>query len=381
MSTDVPVTGESPPPATAWSRLRALGAQVAFPVGLFLFSRLALLLIARVSLVLDDRLHRPPYRSVGPVGLEAFCRWDCGWYSEIAQQGYTRPQATNFFPLLPLLGRLVRDVTGLSTEVSLVVVANIAGLLALVVLHRLFRELEGEDAARTALLLFTAYPFAFFHSAGYPESWMVFLTALAVALSLRGRHWSAGLTLGVAGLSRHLSLVAGLSLFFQQLRSRGGGVRALWHRDLLALLLPLLLTSLYFLYLWRTFGDPQLWWKVRASGWDGAWAGLGHWLRGNWAPEVSVYVAASFIPGAGALLLARHRRWWTLAAFAIPLMLVLWTVGLVGLGRYSAAVWPAFLPLGAWLSRQPALRGPVVLGFALFQGMLVFLFVHSYPIN
>lgn len=381
MSTDVPISGESQPPATAWSRLRALGAQVAFPVGLFLFSRLALLLIARVSLALDDRLHRPPFRQAGPVGLEAFCRWDCGWYAEIAQQGYVRPQATNFFPLLPLLGRLVREVTGLSTEVSLVVVANVAGLLALVVLHRLFRALEGEDAARTSLLLFTAYPFAFFHSAGYPESWMVFLSALAVALSLRGRHWGAALTLGLAGLARHLSLVAGLALFFQQLRSRGGGVRALWHRDLLALLLPPLLTSLYFLFLWRTFGDPQLWWKVRATGWDGAWAGLGAWLRGTYAPEVSLYVAISFIPGAGALLLVRHRRWWPLATFAIPLMLVLWTVGLMGLGRYSAAVWPAFLPLGAWLSRHPALRGPVVLGCALFQGMLVFLFVHSYPIN
>jgi Mannosyltransferase (PIG-V) len=380
MSTEAPISG-NPPPATPWSRLQALGAQVAFPVGLFLFSRLALLLIARVSLVLDDRLHRPPFRQAGPVGLEAFCRWDCGWYTEIAEQGYVRLQATNFFPLLPLLGRLVRDVTGLSTQVSLVLMANVAGLLALVVLHQLFRALEGEDAARTSLLLFTAYPFAFFHTAGYPESWMVFLSALAVALSLRGRHWSAALALGLAGLARHLSLVAGLSLFFQQLRSRGGGVRALWHRDLLALLLPLLVTSLYFLFLWRTFGDPQLWWKVRSAEWEGAWAGLGDWLRGNRSPQVNLYVAFSFIPGVGALLLVRHRRWWTLASFAIPLMLVLWTVGLVGLGRYSAAVWPAFLPLGAWLSRHPALRGPVVLGCALFQGMLVFLFVHSFPIT
>lgn len=381
MSADVPLSGNASPPTDVWSRLRELGAQIAFPVGLFLFSRLALLLIARVSLALDGRLHRAPFRQAGAVGLEAFCRWDCGWYAEIARQGYVRPQATNFFPLLPLFGRLVRAVTGLSTEVSLVVVANAAGLLALIVLHRLFRTLEGEDAARTSLLLFTAYPFAFFHSAGYPESGMVFLTALAVALSLRGRHWGAGLTLGLAGLARHLSLVAGLALFFQQLRSRGGGVRALWHRDLLALLLPPLLTSLYFLYLWRTFGDPQLWWKVRAEGWSGAWAGLGHWLQGNFAPEVSLYVVVSFLPGLGALLLVWHRRWWTLALFAIPLMLVLWTVGLMGLGRYSAAVWPAFLPLGTWLSRHPALRGPVVLGCALFQGMLVFLFVHSYPIN
>jgi mannosyltransferase PIG-V len=366
---------------SASARLRELGARVAFPVGLFVFSRLALFLLARVSLVLETRLYRPPFKFPGRAGLEAFCWWDCGWYVGIAQEGYTRAQATNFFPLLPLLGRMVHELTGLSLPVALVGIAQVAGLLALVVLHQLFRELEGEEEARTALLLFTAYPFAFFHSAGYPESLMVLLTALAVALSLRGRHGWAALTLGVAGLARHLSLLAGFSLLYQQLRSRGGGVRALLHRDLLALLIPPLLTSLYFVYLWRTFGDPQLWWKVRAQGWGGAWAGLGDWLRGKWAPEVGLYVVVSFIPGVGALLLLRQRRWWVLAAFGLPLMLVLWTVGLVGLGRYSAAVWPAFLPLGAWLARRPALRDPIILGCALFQGMLVYFFVHSYPIN
>ncbi|MET0403974.1 MAG: glycosyltransferase family 39 protein [Cystobacter sp.] len=363
-------------------RLRALAASVAFPVGLFVFSRLALLLAARVSLILEPRLYRRPFRFSGLAGMDVFCMWDCGWYVEIAQQGYSRIQATNFFPLLPLLGRLVHELTGMSLRLSMVWIAQVAGVLSLIVLYHLFRELEGEDAARTSLLLFTAYPFAMFQTAGYPESMMVLFTALAVRLSLQGRHGWAGLALGVGGLARHLSLVAGFSLLFQQLRSRGGGLRALFHRDLLALLLPPLFASLYFFYLWRTFGDPQTWWKVRTAEWgEGAWAGLWEWWKGSWAPRHDVYVWASMIPGVGALLLLRHRRWWTLAAFAVPLMLVLWTVGLLGLGRYSASVWPAFLPLGVWLSRFPALRGPVVLGCALFQGMILYLFIHAYDIN
>ncbi|NTX58866.1 glycosyltransferase family 39 protein, partial [Myxococcus sp. CA039A] len=269
MSTDVPVSGEAPLPMSLGARLRVLGAELAFPVGLFFFSRLALLLLARVSLAFDNRLHRAPFQQVGPAGLDAFCRWDCGWYMEIAQKGYERPQATNFFPLLPMLGRWVRDATGLSIQVSLVLVANVAGLLGLIVLYRLFRALEGEETARVSLLLFTAYPFAFFQSAGYPESWMVFLTALALLLSLRGRHWWAALALGFGGLARHLSLAAGLSLLFQQVRSRGGGLRAWFHRDMLALAIPLVMTSLYFVFLWRKFGDPQIWWKVRGGEWAG----------------------------------------------------------------------------------------------------------------
>ncbi|NPC77861.1 hypothetical protein HPC49_06280, partial [Pyxidicoccus fallax] len=260
------------------TRLRVLGAELAFPVGLFFFSRLALFLLARVSLVFDDQLHRAPFKQVGLAGLDAFCRWDCGWYTEIAQQGYVRPQATNFFPLLPLMGRLLHEATGLSIPVALVLIANLGGLLGLIVLYRLFRSLEDEETARVSLLLFTAYPFAFFHSAGYPESWLVCLTALSVLLSLRGRHWLAALALGLGGLARHLSLVAGLALLFQQLRSRGGGLRAWFHRDILALALPLVMTSLYFVYLWRQFGDPQLWWKVRNSEWAGAWSGPGNWL-------------------------------------------------------------------------------------------------------
>ncbi|QSQ15307.1 mannosyltransferase family protein [Myxococcus landrumensis] len=381
MSTEVLVSEETRPSFTWKSRLRVLAAELSFPVGLFFFSRLALFLLARVSLLFDPRLHRAPFKQEGLAGLDAFCKWDCGWYAEIARQGYERPEATNFFPFLPLTAKFVSDVTGVGIPVSLVLVANVGGLLSLLVLYRLFRLLEGEEVARVSLLLFTAYPFVYFQSAGYPESWMVFFTALAVLLGLRGHPWWAAVALGFGGLARHLSLVAGLGLLFQQLRSRGGGVRAWFHRDLLALALPLVMTSLYFVFLWRKFGDPQVWWKVRGSGWAGAWDGLWSWWSGKWGPEVSLFVVASFIPGVGALLLARHRRWWTLAAFAIPLMLVLWSVGLVGLGRYSASVWPAFLPLGAWLSRHPALRGPVVLGMALFQGMLVFLFVHAYPIN
>ena len=70
-----------------------------------------------------------------------------------------------------------------------------------------------------------------------------------------------------------------------------------------------------------------------------------------------------------------------LAGYAVPLMLCLWFVGLAGLGRYTQAVWPAFLPLAIGLCKHPMLKMPVVLLFSLLQGLFLYLYVHGYAIN
>jgi hypothetical protein len=349
-----------------------------FPVSLFAFTRAALFALAWVSLRFDPRLHRPPHQHDGAVSLDVFCRWDCGWYSGIAERGYDSPAGTNFFPLLPLLGRAVHEATGLAYPSAIVLVSNLFGLLAFIVVYRLFKELEDESTAQTALLLYAAFPFALFQTAGYAESMMVFFSAFASWCARGNRHLTAGLALGLGGLSRHLTLLAGLAVVTEHLQKRGS-----WRnpRFLVGLVLPVAITSLYFVYLAHTLGDPQLWWKVRSGGWSGAWSGVVQWLQHPWAPEVGLYVVASFVPGVGAFMLLTKRAWWPLASFAVPLMLTLWSVGLVGLGRYSAACWPAFLPLGAAICHRPTWKGPIIVAFALFQGMLAFLYVHSYPIN
>ena len=94
-----------------------------------------------------------------------------------------------------------------------------------------------------------------------------------------------------------------------------------------------------------------------------------------------LYIPFSIIPGVGAFLLLRRREWRELAAVGLTMMLVFWGIGAYDLGRYSASCWPAFLPLGVWLSKQPNLQGPVVAVLALFQGLYFFLFAHQYNIT
>jgi hypothetical protein len=71
-----------------------------------------------------------------------------------------------------------------------------------IVPHSDLRHIEWEGAARWALTLFGVYPFAFFQAAGYPESLMIFFSALAILLAQREDHIWAGVALGLGVLAR-----------------------------------------------------------------------------------------------------------------------------------------------------------------------------------
>jgi hypothetical protein len=242
-------------------------------------------------------------------------------------------------------------------------------------------ELAGQAAAGAALALQVAWPFSFFQAAAYPESLMMLSTSLAILLAMRRRHLSAGGILGVGILARHLTALGGLALLVEQIRQRGPR-RLIPHRDFLGLLLPLAIVSLYFAFLAHRFGDPLIWLRMRSQWGSSAWWGLWSFFTkpSVRTPEITLYVILSIIPGIGAVLLLRRPQWYALASFALGLMLLLWATGASGLGRYSSSCWPAFLPLGVLLSRRPSLLAGVLCALAMLQGLMLYLFVHLYPI-
>jgi len=354
------------------------------PLAIFAVSRIAIVFVAHWGLRMDPRLHRGGGILSVP-GIESLCRWDCGWFTRIALDGYQDPLWSNFFPLFPLLGRWLHQLTGMPIPYALVLWGNLLGALALVVAYRLFLELEGEAVAGTGVALIAAWPFSFFQAAGYPESLMFASSVIALALAYKGRHLWAGLVLGVGILGRHLTVVAGLGLLVAQLLERGRKpLRFVLHKDFLGLLLPFAVAGTYCVFLAQRFGDPLAFLHARSAGWgEGAWYGLLQYFQphSNWEPQIHAYVLLSIIPGVGAAMLLARRRWWPLAGYGVGLMITLWCIGLLGLGRYTQACWPAFLPIAVGLERRPDFKLPVLLGFAIAQGMFLFLFTHSYPIN
>jgi hypothetical protein len=361
----------------------------AYPAALWGATRAALVLFSWFSLTIDPRQARiPPWHEafLRPYPfLDGFCRWDCGWYMKIAQRGYREYVDANMWPLYPLLSRVFGSATGVPAILSLIIVANLAGLASFIVLHRLFCKLGDEAAARWGLAAFAAFPFAFFQAEAYPESLMILFGALAVLRALEGRHLRAGVALGLGALARHLTILAGAALLVLQWRERPSLRAFVFHRSFLALVIPFLIVALYPLGLALTFHDPLAFWTSRQQGWGGAaWMNVfvpfTRWAQMTEAPaRYLAYPLLSLVPAAGAFFLYRERQW-ALFAFAAIYLAVSWGIGAEALGRYSAGCWPAFLGLGAFLARRPAWQAPALIFLALLQGLFFHLFIHNFPI-
>lgn len=362
---------------------RFLKSTWAYPVVLFCVTRVALMVISGGALSLEPWLERPggavelhPY-----LWIDGLCRWDCGHFIILARDGYSTPDHANFFPLLPLLIRAFAFV-GVPYFIGVLLVPNLAALAAGVVIYRVFCKLASPESARWGLAVLAAFPFSFFHAAGYPESLMLLFTSLAVWFALEGHAARGGVALGLAVLARHISILIGLVLPAAQLQQRG--IRGFFQSPLqvLSLFLPFAVSGIYLLWQWKMYGDPFTFWTVR-SNWGGiAWWGVREVLTKPEAPIMfRAYLVFALVPTIGVVALCLKPEWRVLAAGGVVMMFVFWATGAAGLGRYSASCWPAYLPLGVALVRWPPLRAPVMGFLGLCQGIIFVLHVHQYPVN
>lgn len=107
-------------------------------------------------------------------------RWDSNWYECIAQFGYQTalpPEPQNcgsnvaFFPAYPYLVRWLHLGTGMSIQVSLLVVAQVAAVLMWTYYFLLFKVLGVNTLLGIGMaLLLVSHPAAFFLVSGYSES-------------------------------------------------------------------------------------------------------------------------------------------------------------------------------------------------------------------
>lgn len=349
-----------------------------FPLLLWLFTHVAIVGLAALSIFLWPHVYIANGSVAAPqlALVNGLCQWDCRFYGAIAAQGYPDPGLTNFWPMLSLYARPLVWLH-LSGAAAVIVVANLASLIAYVSIYRVFELSSDETGARWGLTMFAAYPFAFFFGVGYTETLMVAAGAGAMWLALTGRHVQAGVAFAAGVLARAPGTLAWLGLAAVQLRDRTA-----W-RTRAALAIPVGVAALWPLWTYVHFHDPLLWLHARKLwGWHAnldVVRGIGHW-RDN-ARMLLVYPVFALIPAAGVIGLLVERRFWPLAAIALPTFALFCIVGAYGLGRYSASVWPAFLPLGLWLSRRPSLQTPILVALALFQGLFLHLFVHAYELQ
>jgi 4-amino-4-deoxy-L-arabinose transferase-like glycosyltransferase len=198
--------------------------------------------------------------SAGPFWYHQLLQWDSEWYFKIATEGYryngdpTIQQNIVFYPLYPMLARGLAAISGLAPADALLLVSNVAGLLAIVALFKLVREEFGDQIALATIALLSFFPTSVLLSAGYTEPLELLLVVCFFLVLKQKRYLSAALLAGLAFAGRSTGIVLLPVLLWEMWLVRD-------RKLFLAALVPcvLLATSgiwLFMIYLWSTFGDP-----------------------------------------------------------------------------------------------------------------------------
>jgi mannosyltransferase PIG-V len=343
--------------------------------------------------------------------VQAWMKWDAGWYVEIASKGYARIASTAFFPLYPALTHgLYTVVPFLSPLVAALIISNLALLVALVLLVRLADREFGDHPGRRAAFLLVAYPGAFFFTSAYPEGLLLALM-LASFMAARARRWlPAGAAAAAATLTAAPGAILGFPLLIEYLRTlprSAAGLRSRGFRweDLRALgmlaMIPLALGAfgLYLRaitgnglqiitaqhdYFQREFGFL---WGIRLG-----LSRLYHLPLSSFAGARNLLDVVPIFLAAVVLVLAIRLLPLSYSVFVAILLVLnlseprmdtrlspgqnLWP--LQSDLRQVLVMFPLFMALGVWAGRWPSLQSVLVYSWLPLQGILVLQYLHGF---
>lgn len=276
-----------------------------------------------------------------------WANFDGAHYTSIAKDGYGVYQ-TAFFPLYPILIRILSSITKVPLEYTAILISHIAFLIGLFLFWKYLEKARGRVWTIVFLL---AYPASFFFAAGYSES-IFFALAAGALLAIKRKYWIlAACLIGLASATRLVGIFLIIPFVFAARRRSWSFVIA-----------PMGLFA-YMLYLWRSVGDPLAFFHVQAAFGAGRSGGeliflpqvLWRYLRmfttvstGELLYHVAVLEISSFVLGMILLVVAWKKRYdpSILLYSACVLVLPTLTGTLSSMPRYLLAAFPLFGVLG-----------------------------------
>ncbi len=319
---------------------------------------------------------------------EIHARWDSGFYTWIAREGYTADNAA-FLPLYPvlirgasllwpLLGQPEPTIIGLMPVAFMV--SNLAALGAVFALYKLVQLDVSEVESQRGLFYFLVFPTAFFLTANYTESLFILWAALSFYFA-RGGQWARAGTVGaLAMLTRAtgVALFAGLALewWTQRHTSRW---RGLW-----LLLMPLAFVAFVW-YLQQTqglsffdtqlrmFGRMPINFAALLPSLDWAHVQVDAAAQANLELDLGIGVLVII----GSLIVARRWRWSYGVFGVLCIMLPLISGSTVSFSRYALAAFPVPLML-ARNEHSGLLQQSYTLSATLLLALYTALFVQGY---
>nr|WP_236646642.1 hypothetical protein [Micromonospora acroterricola] len=364
-------------------------------IGLFLGAKLLLTLVGLLALHgWDDISGAPPpdeadmwtqQRAIsGHRWISFWFAWDALLYLRLSRLPLTGPWHDFGFPLLyPFLARPVGALLGGNNALALLLISNVAFLLALWYGYRLAELLLGEpDAARRFTRYLVLLPTAFLFQAALTESLFVCL-ALAAFYHAERRQW---LLVGVFGyflaMSRSVGFVVALPLALVLLRQHDWrlGPRALL--GYLRIGWPLvLLPAGWFTFMafcrWKG-GDWFAYQHAQQAGWGIKVQNPLPVLLGGLVGEPRDAARVWFAVAVLAVLIAGYRRREVpYLVYGVLMVLVPLSMGppvYKSLLRYLLAAFPVALVLARW-ARRATVDVWLTAALALVQGALFVLWL------
>jgi hypothetical protein len=338
----------------------------------------------------------PPLDGGWHQAITAWERADAQWYLRIASQGYRSDDGSGaFFPLYPLLTRVVGVVTGGHWLLAAYLVSNIAVVVALVLLYRL-TALELSDAhARRVVVYACVFPTGFFLFAPYTESLFLALS-VGCLYAARRRVWWLAAVLGVlAAATRSPGFLLAPALLVEAVIQRRDdpSVRRLLGRLAAAAAVPLGLLG-YLAYWqiahdnWRQPLDLQKsgWSKENAWPWETLWHAVrvvkqypGSYPGGYFFVDLLV---AALVLATGVWVVLRVRPTYAVylwLSILLPLFLMWPSRPLLSVPRLDAVLFPALWALSRFAERWRA-HDAVLAVSAGLMAVLAVAFVGRYPL-
>ncbi|MGN0775732.1 MAG: mannosyltransferase family protein [Candidatus Ventricola sp.] len=237
--------------------------------GIGLLSRLALYLLAYVMYRLLGVGSDGLITSLAPL----WTHWDTRHYLGIAAEGYTAVGDERlrlvFFPLYPLLMRLLSPLTGGNLLYAGMLVSLLCSAAASAMVYDLSHLHFGRETARRSVAYFLLSPLSVFLCCAYTEALFICLTLAAACLLRRGHPWLAALCGALSALTRMPGVIAaGLFIvaYLGKIPQKRANARALISCAGQVLLVFSGL-FVYWIINWWVTGDPLMYMTYQRENW------------------------------------------------------------------------------------------------------------------
>jgi len=319
--------------------------------------------------------------------LTAWFRWDAVHYLNIAQFGYHAHSdgASVFYPLYPILTRLLAILLGENYLLSALLVSSISCVAYLAGFNFLTVELFGAEIAKWSRLAILFYPLTIFLVAPYSESLYLALTIWMFLAAMKQKWFLAGILGFASGLTRGpamLSSPALLTLLFTQRIKGTRNLATILSWEILSALSPVAGGGLFLLWRYRQ-GYPPISQVLSAHGIElshpikAIAIAVSQWIRvRDFYTTIDILSAALFIYLFAIIFFRKKYPFYLQVYYLSNLLLFLSKIhhqasSLQSISRYVLTLFPAFWVIGEWLSNQTPLRRFTILVIS-FGLLLIF---------